>query len=163
MYIEHVQVYDGGYMQVRDIVKQAVIITERDTFDTALTKMMTEQTNTLLVVNVEGILTGEVTVTDLLDAIIPDTLDGSTVMQHFNNDEAFIASIDVVKDLPVSEFMSHDFTALTLKDNLTTIIATAIAHVRARIPVIDDDGKPIGIISRQGLRQILKRFLDAGT
>jgi CBS domain-containing protein len=149
-------------MQVKDIVKPAVIISETDTFASALTALTNEHTNTLLVVDKHGVLTGEVTVTDLLDAVIPDTLSGNEVMSHFINDEAFIASIDVVKDLPVAEFMSRDFTTLTLKDNLATIIASAITNVRARLPVVDDDQHPIGIISRQGLKQILNNFMQAG-
>jgi len=148
-------------MQVKDIVKPAVIIKETDTFSSALTKIMTEHTNTLLVVNKHGVLIGEVTVTDLLDAVIPDTLSGNEVMSHFKTDDAFIASIEAIKDVPVSGFMSTDFTPLTLKDNLTIIIATAITNVRARIPVVDEEQHPIGIISRQGLKQILYKFMLA--
>ncbi len=148
-------------MQVKDIVKPAVIISEEDTFATALKAMMTQNTNTLLVVDDEGRLSGEVTVTDLLSAIVPDTLNGNEVIGHFSGDEAFIASVDVAKDLPVSEFMSRDFSALTLKDDLMSIIATAISNERARIPVVDDEDRPIGIISRQGLKQILDKFMHA--
>ncbi len=148
-------------MQVKDIVKPAVIISETDTFADALKAMNTQHTNTLLVTNENGELSGEVTVADLLDAIVPDTLNGSEVIEHFTTDDAFIASIDVVRDLPASEFMSQDFTALTLNDNLMSIIATAIAHERARIPVVDEENRPIGIISRQGLKQILAKFMDA--
>ena len=148
-------------MQVKDIVKPAVIVSETDTFASALKAMITQQTNTLLVADDEGKLSGEVTVTDLLSAVVPDTLNGTEVMKHFNTDEAFIASVDIVKDLPVEEFMSQDYTPLTLNDDLMTIVATAITHERARIPVVDRDGHPIGIISRQGLKQILDKFLNA--
>lgn len=148
-------------MQVKDIVKPAVIISEDDTFETALKAMNTQHTNTLLVTDEKGMLCGEVTVADLLDAVVPDTLNGSQVIEHFANDDAFIASIGVAKDLPVSEFMSLDYSPLTLNDDLMSIIATAIAHERARIPVVDADNRPIGIISRQGLRQILVKFLGA--
>ncbi|MCA9354640.1 MAG: CBS domain-containing protein [Candidatus Kaiserbacteria bacterium] len=147
-------------MQVKDIVKPAVIIAETDTFEDALKAMNTQHTNTLLVTDENGELVGEVTVADLLDAVVPDTLDGSAVMDHFSTDDAFIASIDVARDLPVSEFMSLDYSPLTLKDNLMSIVATAIAHERARIPVVDDENHPIGIISRQGLKQILAKFMD---
>ena len=148
-------------MQVKDIIKPAVIISETDTFEIALKAMITQQTNTLLVTNENGELSGEVTVADLLDAIVPDTLDGGAVLDHFKTDDAFIASIDVARDLPVAEFMSLDYSALTLNDNLISIVATAIAHERARIPVVDVDNRPIGIISRQGLKQILAKFMDA--
>lgn len=146
-------------MKVKDIVKPAVIISETDTFETALKAMTTQHTNTLLVTNEEGKLTGEVTVADLLNAVVPDTLNGSQVMDHFATDDSFIASIEVVKDLPVAEFMSYDYSALTLNDNLTSIVATAIAHERARIPVVDHDDRPVGIISRQGLKKILAKFM----
>jgi len=148
-------------MQVKNIVKPAVIISENDTFATALTAMVTKNTNTLLVSREDGTLTGEVTVTDLLAALVPDTLNGSEVIEHFTTDEAFIDSITVVKDLPVSEFMSRDFSALTINDSLMTIIATAITNERARIPVVAEEGRPIGIISRQGLKQILDKFMRA--
>ncbi len=148
-------------MKVKDIVKPAVIISETDTFESALNAMNTKHTNTLLVTNEDGELTGEVTVVDLLNAVVPDTLGGDQVMEHFTTDESFVASIDVVKDLPVSEFMSRDYSALTLNDNLMSIAATAIAHERARIPVVDYDNRPIGIISRQGLKQILEKFIQS--
>ncbi|MCA9362494.1 CBS domain-containing protein [Candidatus Kaiserbacteria bacterium] len=147
-------------MQVKDIVKPAVIVSETDTFADALHAMITQHTNTVLVTDENGELSGEVTVADLLDAVVPDTLDGSAVIDHFSTDDAFIASIDVVRDLPVSEFMSFDYSPLTLKDNLMSIVATAIAHERARIPVVDDENHPIGIISRQGLKQILAKFME---
>lgn len=148
-------------MKVKDIVKPAVTVSENDTFAIALKAMTTQHTNTLLVANEDGELTGEVTVADLLNAVVPDTLDGSEVMSHFDTDDAFIASLEVVKDMPVSEFMSFDYSALTLNDNLTSIIATAIAHERARIPVVDHDNRPVGIISRQGLKQILAKFMKS--
>lgn len=146
-------------MEVKDIVKAAVIISEHDTFETALKAMTTEHTNTLLVTNAQGQLVGEVTVTDLFDAIVPDTLNGDDVITHFADDNAFLASLSIARDLPVSEFMSRDFTALELKDNLVAIAATAIGHQRSRIPVVDIDNRPIGIISRQGLKQIMAKFL----
>lgn len=147
-------------MKVKDIVKPAVIVSESDTFARALKAMITGQTNTLLVTNDEGELVGEVTVADLLDAIVPDTLNGNDVIEHFMTDDAFLSSMEVAKDIPVSEFMSQDFSALSTNDNLMEIIATAIAHQRARIPVIDDENRPIGIISRQGLKRILGSFLE---
>ncbi len=148
-------------MNVKDIVKPAVIISEDETFSSALTALLYNETNTLLVTNKKGKLVGEITVSNLLEEVIPDTLNGQDVVEHFNTDDAFIASIEIAKDIPVSEFMSKDFSSLTLNDNLTSIIATAIAFDRARIPVVDGEDRPIGIISRQGLKQILNKFIQS--
>lgn len=150
-------------MQVKDIVKPAVIVNENDSFERALTALMNHPTNTLLVTDDNGELVGEVTVTDLLDAVVPDTLTGDQVIDHFTDDAAFIASIKVARDVPVADFMSYDYSALRLEDNLLAIVGTAIAHQRARIPVVDVDNRPVGIISRQGLKQILSSFLQQAT
>ena len=152
--------YTDRHMQVKDIVKPAVVIHEDDSFETALNALVHNPTNTLLVTNDEGVLVGEVTVTDLLDAVVPDTLTGDQVIAHFTDDAAFIASIKVARDLPVADFMSFDYTALRLEDELLSIVGTAIAHQRARIPVVDAEQRPVGIISRQGLKKILHKFLQ---
>lgn len=146
-------------MEVKDIVKPAVVVSESDTFETALKAMVSQKTNTLLVVDEEGELSGEVTVVDLLDAIIPKTLDGNQVMQYFSNDKAFASAIAAAKDTPVSEFMTVDYSALDLTDDMMTIIATAITNQRARIPVVDKDNRPVGIISRHGLKAVLAKYL----
>ncbi len=146
-------------MEVKDIVKPAVVVTESDTFETALNAMTSQKTNTLLVVNEEGELSGEVTVVDLLDAIVPDTLDGNQVMEHFADDTAFASSVDIARDLPVSSFMNADYSALEPTDTMMTIVATAITHQRARIPVVNKNNRPVGIISRHGLKAVLKKYL----
>lgn len=146
-------------MQVKDIVKPAVVVHEHDSFTDALNALINNPTNTLLVTGEDGTLIGEVTVTDLFDAVVPDTLTGDQVIEHFTSDDAFAAAIRAARDLPVSEFMSYDYTALKLNDELLAIAGTAIAHQRARIPVVDDEHRPIGIISRQGLKRILHKFL----
>ncbi|MEK7639492.1 MAG: CBS domain-containing protein [Patescibacteria group bacterium] len=146
-------------MEVKDIIKPAVIVSESDTFETALKAMMTKHTNTLLVVDEDGRLAGEVTVADLLDAIVPDTLNGNEVMEYFSTDKAMATAIDSARYTMVGDFMSPDFSPLELKDDLIAIIATAISHQRARIPVVDADNRPVGIISRQGLKSLLAKYL----
>lgn len=146
-------------MEVKEVVKPAVVVSEDATFAEALAAMENGKTNTLLVTDDSGQLVGEASVADLLDAMVPDTLNGDQVIAHFADDAAFVASIEMARDLPVSSFMSSDFSALTLEDNLLSIIATAIAHQRARIPVVDSEGRPVGIVSRQGLKEIIKKYL----
>lgn len=146
-------------MEVKDIVKPAVVVSESDTFESALAAMQKQQTNTLLVVDSEGELTGEVTVTDLLNAIVPEHLGGDDVLSHFSDDKAIQESIDQARYTPVGEFMSHDYTALELGDDLLTVFANAIAHERARIPVVNKDNRPVGIISRRGLKAVIEKFL----
>lgn len=146
-------------MEVKDFTKPAILIGEDASFTDALRKMVTEQTNTLLVINADGELTGEVGVTDLLDAIVPEYLDGDSIAANFATEEMFEEAVKDTAEKQVQFFMNRDITPVDLSDGLMTIAATAIAHQRARIPVVDAENRPIGIISRRGLKHILAKFL----
>ncbi|MEZ4200390.1 MAG: CBS domain-containing protein [Candidatus Paceibacterota bacterium] len=152
--------YNGRIaMEVKDIVKDAVTISEDASFREAVSAMMNGKTNTLLVVDEEGKLVGEVSVADLLDGVVPEYLDGDSIAAHFATEEMFESAIADAEEKQVQFFMSHDFSTVEMDDGLMAVAATAIAHQRARIPVIDKDGRPIGIISRQGLKHIIAKFL----
>lgn len=152
-------VLSRGRMNVTDITKDAVIISEEASFSEALSKMLTEHTNTLLVINEAGVLTGEVSVSDLLDAIVPEYLDGDSIAANFASEDMFKQAVTDAADKQVVFFMSTDYDAVTTHDSMMTIAATAIAHQRARMPVVDADGRPVGMISRQGLKHILAQYL----
>lgn len=146
-------------MNVADITKVAVCVSGDASFQDALTRMLSEHTNTLLVTNESGELVGEVSVSDLLDAIVPDYLDGDSATEKFANEENFRKAVADAAEKPVMEFMSNDYDAVTAHDSMMTIAATAIAHQRARMPVVDAEGRPVGMISRQGLKHILAQYL----
>lgn len=150
---------DIKIMEIKDIVKPAVSVSEEASFEEALRAMVHGQTNSLLVVNEEGVLTGEVSVTDLLDAIVPEYLDGDSIAANFATEEMFAEAVKDAKVRPVKEFMSTDFEAVNLDDGLMTVAATAIAHQRARIPVVDKENRPVGIVSRRGLKHIIAQYL----
>lgn len=146
-------------MEVKDIVKEAVTIKQESTFQEALQSMIDGQTNTLLVVDDSGVLVGEVSVADLLDAVVPEYLDGDSIAAHFATEEMFEEAIGDTRATQVQFFMSRDFNAVEMSDGLMAVAANAIGFQRARIPVVDDEGKPVGIISRQGLKHILANYL----
>lgn len=146
-------------MEVKDIVKEAVTISEEASFREAVAAMIEGQTNTLLVVDTDNKLVGEVTVADLLDAIVPEYLDGDSIAAHFATQEMFEEAVKDAEEQQVKFFMSKDFSSIEMDDGLMTIAATAIGHQRARIPVVDKDLHPVGIISRQGLKRIIAEFL----
>lgn len=147
-------------MELREIIKDAVIIEESATFREALTAMVNRQTNSLLVVDSEGMLVGEVSVSDLMDAIVPEYLDGDNIAADFATEEMFEEAVRNAADKEVSDFMSVETDPIRTDDGLMGVAATAIAQQRARIPVVDDDNRPVGIISRRGLKAMLAAFLN---
>lgn len=150
-------------MNVSDITRDAVIIDENATLVEAVEKMIKQQTNTLLVTGDGGELVGEVSVSDLYDAVIPASLNGDEVLSFFKREAAFEQAVLNAADRPVSDFMSTDFSPVKASDSLITIASQAVGFQRSRIPVVDSEDRPIGIISRQGLKKILANTLKIPT
>jgi CBS domain-containing protein len=146
-------------MEIRDLTKEAVLISEDSTFRDAIALMVSKQTNSLLVINDDGELSGEVTVSDLFDAIIPINVNPEIIESTLGTEAEFGKAVEDASDIEVRDFMTIDVQAVHVDDPLITIAATAIAHQTAHIPIVDHDNHPIGIISRRGLKHILAKYL----
>jgi len=146
-------------MELKEVTKEAVVISEHASFAKALDAMLNQHTNTLLVVNEAGQLTGEVSVSDLFDGIIPLEFDGDDVLEYLKDETKFADAVRGANDTPVFDFMSTDFTTVRPDSSIMEVAAVAVTHQRARIPVVDHADRPVGMISRQGLKQILGKFM----
>ena len=92
-------------MELKDIVKQSVTISENASFRDAISAMVNGKTNTLLVTGEEGKLVGEICVADLLDAIVPAYLDGDSIAAHFATEAMFEEAVKHAEDKEVQFFM----------------------------------------------------------
>lgn len=146
-------------MEIRDLTKEAILVNEDSTFRDAIALMVKKQTNSLLVIDEDGVLAGEIKVSDLFDAIIPLSLDGDAIEEKLGTEEGFSAAVRGAEDIPVRDFMTVDIPTVYVDDSLITIAGVAIAHETAHIPIVDHDNRPIGIISRRGLKHILAKYL----
>jgi len=142
-----------------EIMRPAITISEDATLKEAVEQMNTAKTNELLVVDHEGMLTGEVSVNDLLAAVVPNDLNGDDVTAHFADEAAIQNAVREAADKPIAECMSYGVESVRADARLIDVASTAIAMGQARIPVVDHDGRPVGIISRIGLKHILSSYL----
>jgi len=142
-------------MEVKDIIKEATLIEGTASFKEAVEKMINQKTNSLLVVDNEGKLMGEVTISELLAAVVPDYLSGDSISAHFVDNESFEKDIKETAEKQVQYFMSTKVTPVTLDEELMVIATKAVKYKTVRIAVVDEDNKPIGIISRRGLKHII--------
>lgn len=146
-------------MELKEITKEAAMIGTEATFEDAIKKMVNEKANALVVIDENGEFAGEVHVSDLFEAIVPEYMDGDSVLEYFNSEEKFVNAVRDASVKPVEEFMSMNVDPVQITDSIMTVAANAIAHQHSRIPVIDHENRPIGVISRQGLKKILASFL----
>ena len=146
-------------MEIKDIAKEAVMISENASLREAIELMLNSYTNTLLVIDDEGTLVGEVGVSDLFDGIIPMNLDGDKALAQLQSETGFAEAVRDAAEKPVFEFMTAGFDTVRPDSTIMDVAAIAIAQGQARIPVVDHDNHPVGMISRQGLKQILGTYL----
>lgn len=146
-------------MEIRDLTKEAVLIKEDSTFRDAVALMIRKHTNSLLVTDDTGELTGEIKVSDLLDAIVPLDMDGDSIEEILGTEKGFEKAVRAAEYREVRDFMTTDIEPVHVDDTLLTIAATAISHQTAHIPIVDHDNRPIGVISRRGLKHILAKYL----
>lgn len=147
-------------MEIRDLTKEAVLISEDSSFHDALALMVSRQTNSLLVINEDGELSGAIDVSDLLNAIVPEYGDPDNILEELGTEKGFGNAVRNATDKQVSDFMSIDVQSVHVDDSLLSIASTAIAHGTQNIPIIDHDNRPIGVISRRGLKHILAKYLN---
>lgn len=147
-------------MEIRDLAKEAIVVSEDSTFRDALAVMMSKHTNTLLVVNDEGRLTGELNVSNFLNAIVPELMETEDVLEKLNTEAGFAEAVQNAADKEVGEFMTIDVQPIHVDDTLLAISSTAIAYDTQHIPIVDHDDRPIGVISRRGLKHILAKYLN---
>lgn len=146
-------------MEIRDLAKEAVVISEDSTFHDAIALMVSKQTNALLVVDEDGRLSGEVGVSDLLGATVPEDVDPDDVLENLSTEEGFGSAVRAASEKEVRDFMTVDIQPVHVDDSLLAIAGTAIAHGTQHIPIVDHDERPIGVISRRGLKHILAQYL----
>lgn len=146
-------------MEIRDLAKEAVCISEDSTFREAISLMVRKETNTLLVTNEEGKLSGEVHIAHLLNAVVPDYLDPDKVLDELSTDEGFGKAVKAAAEKEVRDFMSVDTQPVFVDGLFVDIAGNAIANSTEQIPVVDHDNRPIGVISRKGLKHILAKYL----
>lgn len=146
-------------MDLKQLTKEVVIISEDASFREAVDLMMRKDTNSLFVVDDEGRLVGEINVSDLLDGIVPFDVNGDTVGDTLGDDKGFAKAIQDASDRPVLDFMNADIHSIEANASPAEIVGTAIAHQTAHLAVVDQDERPVGVLSRRGLKHILAKYL----
>ena len=145
------------------IMRPAAVVDEETAIRDALIRMNKEKCNELLVVDADGMLVGEVSINDLLGAVIPADIESEDGIEDaltaLGNEDVFKKALQDAAERSISECASYAVESVRADARLIDVAATAMAMGQARIPVVDHDNRPVGIISRQGLRHILSLYL----
>ena len=140
-------------------MRQPLIISDKLNMRETLEKLISEKTNSALIVNEEGKLAGEVSVLGIIRAVIPDYIEDDRVAAHFSTEEIFREDVMKAQDISICDIMKKDPKTLTPEASLTEAAVVAISGRQSRIPVVDADHKPIGVLTRTELKQVIGQML----
>ncbi len=146
---------------IKDIMIEPVLIGNDSTFIEVLQRMIKYKTNSLLVVNKKGVLVGRVQSLNLLWQIKPGYLDADfgVLTSHFIDEEIFKEACIKEKDTPLEQFMEKNPTVLKPDSSLMEAAMVAIEDMHARIPVVDANKIPVGIVTRTELKKVMGLYL----
>ncbi len=150
---------NGNLHAVKDIMRPPICVHEEDTLEAILAKMMAERRNSLTVVDDAGKLVGAVNAIDVIKAVLPDYLEDDLVAVRFANESLLKEDAEKARLTPVKEFMAKDIPQIDEDDGILEAASMAIQHGRGRITVVDKDGKPVGVITRTEIKQVIGSLL----
>jgi CBS domain-containing protein len=136
-------------MLVRDVMTTRVVTVRADArVKQAIQLLDDHQITAMPVVDVEGRLVGVVSEADVLrDALMPDRR-AHEIPSHAEGRTKLLLVGDVMTRLPMSVTADADLAAAA-----SVLVDTAIKS----LPVVDDDGRVVGVVSRRDVIAVLAK------
>lgn len=150
---------DGKEIKITDIMRPVMTIKKDATLRETLEKMIGKRTNSLVVVDADGVFLGTVSALLLIKEVVPDYLETDQLAAHFVSEELFKEDVSRAADVKVEAFMDSDSSTLKVSDSIMRAAIMAMESGSARVPVVDDDNKPLGILTRTELKQVIGLYL----
>ncbi len=145
---------------VKEIMRACTIINKDKKFIDALTLMVKEKTNSLVVVDDESKVCGLLNTGRLIKQVVPTYLEKDMIAAHFATEKIFLEEVKKSKNVSIEKIMLLNPKTVTSETNLMEVSLIAISADQLRIPVVDEENKPIGIITRTELKKFFAEVLD---
>lgn len=144
---------------IENIMRPASVVQDSVTFRDVLTKMIEEKKNSMLVVDAGGKLVGLVNAKALVRRAVPDYLEEDVLAARYATEAMFKEEAEKVADIPVTDFMIADVKTIKLSDSVMYAAIVGLAGSNMRVPVLDDDGRPLGLLTRTEIKQLIGMHL----
>jgi len=145
---------------ISDLMRPAVLVDTSTTLFEALSKMIQERRNSLVVVSQDGTVAGAVNAVDIIMEVLPDYLEEDRVAAHFADTSLLKEDALRVKERSVESFMAKRVATVTPESSLIEAAVLATKQGRGRIIVVDEKNKPLGVLTRTEIKHVIAGFLD---
>ncbi len=146
-------------VNVCEIMRDVHTISKDVTFREALAEMIDKKTNALVAVDEDGRFFGLVNARVFIEQAIPSYMRNDTIAAHYADADLFREAVEKVADAPLVDFMENDIQTIRENESIMRAAVIATQNRQIRIPVLDVDGAPIGLLTRTEMKQLIGTFL----
>ena len=151
---------DGNEYKIRDLMREAVIIQKDAELVQVLESLIKGKSNIGVVVDTEGRYLGSVNTVDVIRAILPDYIEEDPTAARFADTEMLREDTKKSATKSVSDFISKKDLTMHANANLLEAAVLSSVNAQGRTVIVDEDNKPLGILTRTEIKQVLGAFLD---
>lgn len=145
-------------MLIKDLLEKKFVSIDHDiTWLEALKLMEKHNTNGLFVTDSKGKYLGAVTITELISHAIPPYMKENPDLARSSTGGTFLKLCEEKKNSKVKSFMDTTKPFYRPHTRLIEIVATTLGSDTYRLPVVDEEGKLIGVVNRRHIRDALSR------
>jgi CBS-domain-containing membrane protein len=150
-------------MIIKDLLEKHFVTINKDiTWLEALKLMEKHDTNGLFVIDGHGKYLGTVTIAELISAVVPPYMKEDPELARSAPSGSFIKLCEEKSDIKVKTFMDKSKAFYRPNTMLVEIVATTLNNGNYRLPVVDKDGKLIGVVNRRHIRDAISRHFIKG-
>ena len=143
-------------MWVKNYMHNRICITSKDEkISDAIKKMVEQRTNSLIVVDENQKPIGILSSYTLVREVVPAYLKEDSMVADFSAEGTFDRYAEKIKDKTVEEVMHTDFHILSEDDTMIEAATYSIKASRRILPIVGEDGKMIGAITRTCIKNAL--------
>ena len=144
---------------IRDVMRQPETISNKATLFEVLKKMILKKTNSLMVIDDEQKLVGVVNAGIVISHVIPDYLEDDTIAARFTTEEMFQEEVNKSRDVLVTKFMNKQPNTVKVGSSIMEAAIFALSKKQVRVPVVDDEQRVVGLLTRTEFKQIIGRYM----
>jgi len=146
-------------MTVASIMREAITISVHVSSKEALNAMVCKKTNALVVIDDDGVFVGLINTRIYIEQAIPEYVTNDEIAAQFANECVFRKSVEKIADVPIKDLMVENVSTIAPDDNLLKAAILATKNRQIRIPVLDENNKPIGLLSQTEIKHLIASYL----
>ena len=146
-------------MTVASIMREAITISVHVTSKEALNAMICQKTNALVVIDDEGVFVGLINTRIFIEQAIPAYISNDEIAAKFANEEVFRKSVGRIAKVPIRDLMVQNVSTIGPDESILKAAILATKNRQIRIPVLDKENKPIGLLSQTEIKHLIANYL----